>query len=123
MTELIIQSGKHRGKRLALPNAQVIIGRDATCQIRVESEEVSRHHCSLRNAPEGLVVRDLGSRNGTFLNDFRIEAEAVLKPGDTLRVGPMQFQLPGRAEPRGPEATPPPGKPARLTEDDMKFSL
>ena len=93
MPALIIQSGKRRGKKLLLPDVDVVIGRDEGCQIRLSSKDVSRQHCVLRNSPQGLLVRDLGSQNGTLVNDLPIQEETLLKPGDLLRVGPMVFQV------------------------------
>lgn len=96
MAELIVQSGKHQGKRLILPqDAEIVIGRDEKCQIRLASSDVSRHHCALRQTPEGLLARDLSSRNGTYLNEVLMEEETLLQPGDRLRVGPIVFQVPG----------------------------
>jgi hypothetical protein len=99
MIELIVQSGKHQGKRLRLPDTgEVIIGRDESCQIRLASSEVSRHHCVLKLTAEGIVARDLDSRNGTYLNESLMEDETLLKPGDILRVGPIMLQVPGTPE-------------------------
>ena len=94
MAELIIQSGKHQGKRLTVPASTIVIGRDETCRIRLASSDVSRQHCALRSTPEGILVRDLGSRNGTLINETPIERETLLNPGDMLRVGPMLFSAP-----------------------------
>jgi pSer/pThr/pTyr-binding forkhead associated (FHA) protein len=99
MIELIVQSGKHQGKRLRIPDeGEVLIGRDESCQIRLASSDVSRHHCVLRPTPDGLVARDLESRNGTYLNETLMEDETLLKPGDILRVGPIMLQVPGAPE-------------------------
>jgi hypothetical protein len=96
MIELIVQSGKHQGKHLRLPSdGEVLVGRDETCQIRLASSDVSRHHCSLRMTPEGIIARDLDSRNGTYLNETLMEEETLLKPGDILRIGPIVLQVPG----------------------------
>jgi pSer/pThr/pTyr-binding forkhead associated (FHA) protein len=102
MTELIIQSGKHQGKKLVITEAEVTVGRDEQCAIRLASNDVSRHHCTLRSAPEGLFVRDLDSRNGTFVNDVQISGETLLKEGDTLRIGPMVFQVPAAKQKKTP---------------------
>lgn len=96
MASLIIQSGKHKGKKIALPDKEVIIGRDETCYIRMTSTEVSRHHCTLTPTPDGILVRDLTSQNGTLINHAPIEKEKILEPGDFLQVGPIQFQLEGQ---------------------------
>src|SRR5580692_9341199 len=96
MIELIVQSGRHQGKRLLLPaEGEILIGRDEACQIRLASSDVSRHHCVLRITPEGIVARDLDSRNGTYLNETLMEEETLLKPGDILRIGPIVLQVPG----------------------------
>ncbi len=93
---LIILSGKHQGKRLTLPEGEAIIGRDESCQIRLATNEVSRQHCRLLSEGDHVVVHDLGSRNGTLINDVAIHGQAELQPGDILRVGPVAFQLAGK---------------------------
>jgi pSer/pThr/pTyr-binding forkhead associated (FHA) protein len=99
MIELIVQSGKHQGKRLRLPDeGELLIGRDESCQIRLASSEVSRHHCVLKPTPDGILARDLDSRNGTYLNETLMEDETLLKPGDILRIGPIMLQVPGAPE-------------------------
>jgi predicted component of type VI protein secretion system len=94
MAELIIQSGKLRGKRLVLPDKEVFLGRDEDCHVRLASSLISRKHCALHNTPEGLWVRDLASQNGTFVNDAPITEPVLLKAGDVLQIGAVQFQVP-----------------------------
>jgi predicted component of type VI protein secretion system len=107
MTELIIVSGKHQGKKLALPETEIVIGRDEQCHLRLASSDVSRRHCALRSTAQGVVVRDLDSRNGCFINDLPIEGETLLHPGDVLRVGPLQLKVPGgKPLPDGPGERP-----------------
>jgi len=93
MSVLIILSGKHQGKRMTLPEGDVTIGRDETCQVRLATHDVSRFHCRVRTQGDKVLVTDLGSRNGTLINDVAIQSESPLQPGDTLRVGPVAFQL------------------------------
>jgi pSer/pThr/pTyr-binding forkhead associated (FHA) protein len=93
---LIILSGKHQGKRLTLPEGEAVIGRDESCQIRLATNEVSRQHCRLMCEGDRVVVHDLGSRNGTLVNDVAIHGQAELQAGDILRVGPVAFQLAGK---------------------------
>lgn len=93
---LIILTGKHQGKRLTLPEGEAIVGRDESCQIRLATNEVSRQHCRLKCEGERVVVYDLGSRNGTLINDVAIQGQSELHPGDILRVGPVSFQLAGK---------------------------
>lgn len=94
MAELIIQSGKLRGKRLVLPDKEVFIGRDEDCHVRLTSSLISRKHCALTSTPEGLWVRDLASQNGTMVNEAPITEPVLLKPGDILQIGAILFQVP-----------------------------
>lgn len=111
MAELIIQTGKHQGKKIELAGQDCLIGRHESCKIRIASGEVSKQHCRLKHKEGGLHAKDLGSRNGTFVNDKILDKEVLLKPGDLLRVGPMTFlvsegkSLPN-AEPDVPESSP-----------------
>ena len=119
MAELIVGSGKHQGKKLTLPDTEVVIGRDEACHVRLATNDVSRRHCAIRPTPQGRTVRDLGSRNGTFVNELPIRAETLLKPGDMLRVGPLQLAVPGRKEPAArPHVKLPAAVPADAPSDD-----
>jgi transcriptional regulator with PAS, ATPase and Fis domain len=63
------------------------IGRAADADLQLIDERVSRDHCTLEVAPDGVRLRDLGSRNGTWLKGKRIEQPVVLQPGDQFAVG------------------------------------
>jgi len=67
-----------------------MIGRRHNCDLRVPLRSVSRRHCQL-NHDDGLWrIRDLGSRNGTYLNGKRVD-EAVINAGDSIKIGPLAF--------------------------------
>jgi len=113
---LVIQTGKHKGRKIKFPaEGKLVIGRDAECHLRLASTDVSRKHCELLLDREQITVRDLGSRNGTFIDGFLISETASLKPGSVLRVGNMEFALPGQ-KPR--TKTSPPTKAVDDTSDD-----
>ena len=95
MYSLMVQTGKHKGKKIVLPEKEVLIGRDENSFIRMTSTEVSRQHSALTATDKGLLVRDLGSQNGTLVNNVRIEAETLMQPGDLLQIGPIVFELAG----------------------------
>ena len=76
---------------LNLRGDDIVIGRQDGCKIRIPSVAVSRKHCKLEMINELLAVEDLGSANGTFINDVRIHEQSYLKPGDVLRCGPFRF--------------------------------
>lgn len=81
---------------MTLPEGEVVVGRDESCQIRLATNQISRQHCRLVCEGDHVVVHDLGSRNGTLINDVAINGKAELQPGDILRVGPITFQLAGK---------------------------
>jgi predicted component of type VI protein secretion system len=69
-----------------------VIGRREDCDLRIPLAEVSRKHCRLIRDDSSVRVEDMGSSNGTFHNEQRVQ-EATLSPGDTLRVGPVTFMI------------------------------
>jgi pSer/pThr/pTyr-binding forkhead associated (FHA) protein len=90
---LIIMTGKHQGKKMALKEgSKLVVGRDEGVAVRLATSEVSRRHCAIRVRGGVTSVEDLGSRNGTQINDVTISGRTVLKSGDILRVGPMLFE-------------------------------
>lgn len=108
----LILTGKHQGKTLTLPADFVVVGRDPKAGIRVNSTEVSRHHCEIHVRGTEVIIKDLGSRNGTFINGEAIFGEVPIKPGDTLHVGSMVFELAGKKKStpqNSPGARKPPG--------------
>lgn len=93
MFVLKLLSGHYKGKTIQLPDREVIIGRERDCYIRLFSAEISRHHCRLKMAREGLSLEDLKSSNGTVLNGQPITEVTQLKSGDCFKVGPAEFQV------------------------------
>ena len=73
---------------MALEGERVAIGADASNAVCVAADEaVSRLHAVIENYGSGWAVRDLGSRNGTYINGERVLAERALRAGDELRIG------------------------------------
>lgn len=107
MAELVIQTGKLAGKKLVIPSGkELVVGRGEECQVRLPSSLVSRRHCRLVLSSAGILVEDLGSQNGTLINDVPITEPTVLNPGDTLRIGAMIFAVPSAPRPKKPAAEP-----------------
>lgn len=84
-------SGVTFGKVYPIQNSAVI-GRQSECEISIPSEEVSRRHAELRVTPDGVMVEDLGSSNGTYVNDRRVTRQ-IMKAGDELRLDTIRFLL------------------------------
>jgi len=95
---LEIQTGKHRGRRVRLTGADVLVGRGEEAAIRIASTEVSREHCRLIPLQGKVRVIDLNSRNGTFVDGRPVNGERILSPGGSLTVGPLTFLLVGNEE-------------------------
>jgi pSer/pThr/pTyr-binding forkhead associated (FHA) protein len=117
MFELIFQTGKLHGKRLTLPlGKEIVIGREAGCQLLLQSTLISRRHCEVKHVAEGIWVRDLGSQNGTYVNDVAIATPTLLRAGDVLRVGAATFEV---QVARAPVAVPakPKSKEAPISDD------
>jgi len=100
MSELIIQSGKLQGKRLVLPPKEMVVGRDEDCDLRIASSLVSRKHCVLKSSPQGILVTDLSSQNGTHVNDIPITEPTLLREGDVLRIGATLLAVPMAPKPK-----------------------
>ena len=120
--KLIVLAGAKQGTEIPLKKDQFVIGRAKECTLRAGSEAISRRHCAITRRAADWSVRDLGSRNGTYVNDQRIEAETPLAVGDELRVGPLKFRVAPhikRAAEEVSEQSPKPAKqpPARTVSD------
>jgi pSer/pThr/pTyr-binding forkhead associated (FHA) protein len=87
---LFKKNGSH--KSFTLPTNITVIGRRHDCDLQIPLMPVSRRHCQLSQNEETVKVRDLGSRNGTYLNGKRIE-EATVEAGDYIKIGPLTFLL------------------------------
>jgi pSer/pThr/pTyr-binding forkhead associated (FHA) protein len=69
------------------------IGRAEACQVRLEDTYISSFHARIFRRDDGWYVEDLGSTNGTYLNQRRVTSPAELRAGDTLKVGKMTLEL------------------------------
>jgi len=99
---LRIVQGRPEGKEVTLGPGDYIFGRGPECQVRFNSEWVSRQHAALIVGDSMATVRDLGSSNGTLLNGVLLTREQPLLPGDLLEIGPMTLEV--RYEEEAPAA-------------------
>jgi pSer/pThr/pTyr-binding forkhead associated (FHA) protein len=91
--KLKVLSGKQAGVEIAIAGPRFTIGRGDDNHLRPHSDAISRHHCEVLIDGGAATVRDLGSRNGTFVNGQRISEQQRLKAGDKLTVGQLQFEV------------------------------
>ncbi len=92
---LVVISGPDKGRRFGLRPVSRI-GRDLRVDIRPHDPEISRHHTAVTFDGRNFTVEDLGSTNGSFINEERINSKRVLRHGDILRCGSssMRFEFP-----------------------------
>ncbi len=112
--QLWVTEGKERGKRLSV-DADLLIGRSAPEDDgRLGDDlELSRRHARVSRGADGrLTIEDLGSANGTFVNDERIDAPRTLDLGDVVRVGKTVLRVTDRTGAVPEELRPPAGAPA-----------
>lgn len=91
--KLIVASGTAKGRAIPLPSTVVMIGRGKKCHLRPHCPLVSKLHCAIAPWAGKVVVRDLKSSNGTFVNDERIQGEVRVYDGDRLRIGTLEFTI------------------------------
>lgn len=108
MAKLVILSAGMTGRSHELKVDKTTIGRVEDNLFQISEPSVSSHHCEVLLRGADVVVRDLNSTNGTFIGGEKI-TEAVLKPGQTLRLGQIEMRL------ESGDAAPPPKKPADTT--------
>jgi pSer/pThr/pTyr-binding forkhead associated (FHA) protein len=121
--QLRVRKGEERGRRLSV-DAELLIGRVAPEEEgRLGGDaEISRRHAHVSRAPDGrLTIEDLGSANGTFVNDERIDAPRTLDLGDVVRMGKTVLQVTDRsgavAASTGASTGAPAGDAARVTAE------
>ncbi len=91
---LRVLSGPHSGETIPIQSGKLLIGREEDCHLRPDSEFVSRHHCVLLLDDYTLRIRDLASKNGTYVNGRRIgTAETILLHDDMISIGEMIAQI------------------------------
>ena len=85
------------GPDISLDRAMIVVGRDPNCDTRLDSLRVSRHHCCMARENDAVVVRDLGSTNGIWINGMRVETGS-LRPGDELSIAHIRYRLEGEED-------------------------
>ena len=86
---LIAQNGPLKGQRWTLTKA-LLVGRETTCEIMISDRMVSRFHARVTPTPEGIILEDLDSKNGTHCNGNPVIGKVVLQDGDTVQIALAQ---------------------------------
>jgi DNA-binding winged helix-turn-helix (wHTH) protein len=86
---LVAQEGPLKGQRWQVSQT-LVLGREATCDVVVADRQISRYHARLTPTPEGVILEDLGSKNGTHHNGVPLSGPVVLQDGDLVSVALAQ---------------------------------
>jgi len=89
---LIYPPGPDMGKRFPLNRNEVVLGRGADCDVQVDRDSVSRRHARVFRVGEQWMVEDLGSTNGSYVNDIPVQ-RSVLRDADFLKIGAAIFKF------------------------------
>jgi predicted component of type VI protein secretion system len=119
MAKLVVLTQSMAGRSCDLASERTTIGRVEENNFQISEPSVSSRHCEILLRGNDVVVKDLGSTNGTFINGEKITEEGVLKPGQTLRLGNVELKLdtPGApASASGSAPAPAPAAPAPKKE-------
>ena len=114
MAKLVVLSAGFNGRTHDLNVDKTTIGRVEDNTFQLADPSVSSHHCEIVLRGSDVVIHDLGSTNGSFINGEKV-SESVLKPGQTLKLGQIELQLVPEGAPMPamkPAPAPAPGAPS-----------
>ena len=86
---LVAKAGPLSGQRWSLANP-IVVGRESHCDLIIDDRQVSRFHARLTPTPEGIVLEDMGSKNGTQCNGSPVKNPIVLQDGDLIQISLIQ---------------------------------
>ncbi len=89
---LLVQADGQKARSVRL-DGSTTIGRGVECELRLDDTYVSQQHARIFDRAGNWYVEDLGSTNGTFVNEQKLVAPAMLTPGDTIRIGTTSVEL------------------------------
>jgi pSer/pThr/pTyr-binding forkhead associated (FHA) protein len=92
MAKLLVLSGPLAGQSYELKVDKTTVGRVEDNTFQIADPSVSSHHCEIHLQSEGLLIKDLNSTNGSFINGEKI-TEATLKAGQTLKLGQVELRI------------------------------
>ena len=117
---LVRVTSEGQAQPVPLTHERTLVGRLDDCQIRIRSGKISRHHCELLLEGDSLRLNDLGSSNGTYVNQDKVD-QVELKAGDLIAIGSLVFlvQIDGNPEDIDPELLYEDGLPEKPTSSEQ----
>ena len=92
-TTLVVYPPEGARPRTFRMATSMVVGRDSGCEVRLEDTYASQQHARVFAKQDTWYVEDLGSTNGTFVNDQKLAAPALVQPGDRIRIGTTVLEL------------------------------
>ena len=89
---LVADEGPLKGQRWAV-SRPLMLGREASCDVVIPDRQVSRFHARVTPTPSGIILEDLGSKNGTHHNGNALAAPVILQDGDAIQISFVQGLL------------------------------
>jgi diguanylate cyclase (GGDEF)-like protein len=89
---MVVIYGEDLGRKYELERPTTVIGRSSSCDVQVDQDSVSRNHAKIELEEQRAVVSDMGSTNGTFVNDEAVERPTPLRNGDLIKIGRTIFK-------------------------------
>ena len=86
---LVAEEGPLKGQRWPV-SRPLVLGREATCDVVIPDRQVSRYHARVTPTPEGIILEDLGSKNGTHHNGNELSSPVMLQDGDAVQISFVQ---------------------------------
>jgi pSer/pThr/pTyr-binding forkhead associated (FHA) protein len=105
VVDLVVLSGSRAGARFSIPEIPIVVGRSPEANVHIDDPWISNMHALIEKRGGELWVVDLGSRNGTFVDEQRV-AEARVAPGMALAFGRTRFELQIRTATSVPDSDP-----------------
>ena len=90
--QLVVVDGGSKGKKIDLNEKRITVGKKEGNTLAVDDRAVSRNHFEIVPEEDSFLLRDLGSTNGTYINDTKVR-EAYLVPGDLIRIGSSRLEF------------------------------
>ncbi|MCD0458348.1 FHA domain-containing protein [Roseiconus lacunae] len=93
--KLKVMTGSHEGVEIPVNGEKFLIGRSESCQLRPKSDSISRKHCIIVIRDGRVLIQDLKSRNGTYVNEKRLPSDRakILSAGDHIKLGKLEFEI------------------------------
>lgn len=106
MPKLVVLSEGMTGRSYELSTVLTTVGRLEDNTFQIPEPSVSSHHCEFMLRGSDVIIKDLNSTNGTFINGQRVTGEATVKPGQIIRLGQVEIRLEGEQAAQPPKKLP-----------------